>query len=225
MSKSNKQIFRDYIDRVFNPQNFDLAYDYLSEGCIIHTPPYVGLGIMIDDTSGDKVIIKEITPNSPAAEHLLEGDEVIRVSDEVGVRETFDQISQVPWGQGKIGTPITLTVRRGEDTFDFTFSRGQIEGFDSVLSETLDIWKSYLGKTWPDQKAEIKILIEDGEHLAYYMTISGTNAHYNQPALWAESGIVRFEDEKIAEWWSVEDGLSLYWQLGYEIKEPTREHA
>ena len=80
-------------------------------------------------------------------------------------------------------------------------------------------------KSWPDQKAEIKLLIEDGEHLGYYMMINGTNTDYNQPALWAESGIVRFEGEKITEWWSVEDGLSLYWQLGYEIKEPTLEHV
>ena len=57
------------------------------------------------------------------------------------------------------------------------------------------------------------------------MTNRGTNADYNQPALWAESGIVRFEDEKITEWWSVEDDLSLYRQLGYEIKEPTLERA
>ena len=128
---SNKQIFREYIERVFNPQNFDLGYDYFSEECIFHTPPYVGLGIQVDDTIGDKVIIQEVTPHGPAAEHLQKGDEVIRVSDEAGIRETFEQISQGTWGQGKIATPITVTVRRGDETFDFTFSRGRIEGFDT----------------------------------------------------------------------------------------------
>ena len=222
---SNKQIFREYIERVFNPQNFDLVYDYFSEECIFHTPPYVGLGFQVDDTIGDKVIIQKVTPHGPAAEHLQKGDEVIRVSDEAGIRETFEQISQVTWGQGKIGTPITVTVRRGDETYDFTFSRGRIEGFDTVLSESLDVWKRYTQKNWPDQKAEVKLLIEDGEYLAYFMMIEGTNAEFNQPALWAESGIVRFENEKMAEWWSVEDGLSLYWQLGYEIKEPMLETA
>jgi predicted SnoaL-like aldol condensation-catalyzing enzyme len=225
MSKTNKQIFQEFIDHVINPQNFDLVYDYLSEECIFHSPPFVGLGISIDDTSGDKVLIKEITPNSPAAEHLQEGDEVVRVSDEVGVRDTYKQINSTPWGLGKVDTPIKLTIRRDDNVFDYSFSRGRIEGFDTVLSEYLEVWIHDTQKTWPDQKSEINLIIEDGDFVAYYMMNSGTNADYNQPALWAESGIVRFEDGKITEWWSVEDDLSLFSQLGYSIIEPTLDHA
>jgi predicted SnoaL-like aldol condensation-catalyzing enzyme len=223
MSKTNKHIFEEFIEKVLNPQRFELIHEYLTEECVFHTPPYVGLGIMVDDTSGDKVLIQEIAPNSPAAAHLEEGDEVLKVSDDSGVRETFEQLKDSPWGQGKIGAPIELIVRREGKDLDVTFTRDRIEAFDTTLSENLEIWKHYMQNSWPDQKNEITLLVEEGDLVSYYMLVSGTNADYNQPAIWAECGIVRFKAGKITEWWSVEDGLSQFRQLGYRIKEPVKE--
>ena len=223
MSKTNKQVFQEYIEIVINPQRFELIHDYLSEECLFHTPPYVGLGIMIDDTSGDKVLIQEIAPNGPAAGHLQEGDEIVKVSDERGVRETYEQLRPSVWGQGTIGAPITVTIRREGKDLDVTFSRGRIEAFDTTLSDVLEIWKHYMQNTWPGQKSEIKLLVEEGDLVAYYMLVSGTNADYNQPAVWADCGVVRFKDGKISEWWSVEDELSQIRQLGYRIEEPEKE--
>lgn len=223
MSKSNKQIFQEYIEKVMNPQRFDLIHEYLTEDCVFHTTPYVGMGFMRDVTSGDKILIREIAPNSPAADHLQEGDELVRISDERGVQETYEQLSTSTRGQGKAGTPITLTIRREGKEFDITLMRDRIEAFDTTLSESLEIWKHFMKNTWPDQKSEIVLLVEEGDHLAYYMLVSGTNADYNQLAIWAESGIVLFKDGKITEWWSVEDELSQIGQLGYQIKEPTKE--
>jgi predicted SnoaL-like aldol condensation-catalyzing enzyme len=223
MAKTNKQIFQEFIERVVNPQRFELIHDYLTEQCVFHTPPYVGLGFMIDDTSGDKVLIQEIAPNGPAVGHLQVGDEVVKVSDESRDRDTYEQIRTSIWGQGKIGTPISLTIRREGKFFDVNFTRDRIEGFDSTLSDTLELWKHYMHNTWPDQKSEITFLVEEGDLVAYYLLITGTNADYNQPAVWAESGIVRFKDGKITDWWSIEDGLSQFKQLGYRIDEPVKE--
>ena len=223
MSETNKQIFEEFIEKVLNPQRFELIHEYLTEQCVFHTPPYVGMGFMIDDTSGDKVFIQEIAPTGPAAGHLQQGDEIVRGSDESGVFETYEQLKTSIWGQGKIGTPITLTIRRGGKVFDVTFTRDRIEGFDTALSDTLEFWKHFMQNTWPDQKSEITFLVEEGDLVAYYMLISGTNADYNQPAVWAESGLVRFKDGKITEWWSIEDTLSQWKQLGYRISEPVKE--
>jgi predicted SnoaL-like aldol condensation-catalyzing enzyme len=225
MSISNKRIFQDFIEKVMNPQNFELVHEYLSEDCVFHTAPYVGLGFTMDDTSGDKILIREIAPNSPAADHLQEGDEIIRVSDERGVQETYEQLSTSNWGQGKVGTPITLTIRREGKDFDVTLTRDRIATFNTTLSDRLEIWKHYMRSTWPDQKSEITLLVEEDDLLSYYMLVSGMNADYNQPAVWAESGIMRFEDGKITEWWSVEDELSQIRQLGYQIEEPVKEAA
>jgi hypothetical protein len=178
---------------------------------------------MIDDTSGEKVYIQEIAPNSPAAAHLQEGDEIVRGSDDSGVFETYEQLKTSIWGQGKIGTPITLTIRRDDKDFDVTITRDRIESFDTILSDTLEFWKHYMENTWPDQKSEITLLVEEDDLVSYYMLVSGTNVDYNQPAIWAESGIVRFKDGKITYWWSVEDTLSQWKQLGYRISEPVKE--
>jgi|GEM_PF-700146 predicted ester cyclase len=223
MSKSNKQIFQEYIEKVINPQHFDLIHEYLSTECLFHTPPYVGMGFMIDDTSGDKIIVRDIANNGPAAGNLQEGDEIIKASDESGVRETYEQLKNSIWGPGKIGGPITLTIRREGEVIDFTFERDRIEAYDTTLNDTLEIWKYHMRTTWPDQKSEITLLVEEDDLVSYYMLVSGTNADYNQPAVWAESGTVRFKDGKITEWWSVEDGLSLFEQLGYRIEEPVKE--
>jgi predicted SnoaL-like aldol condensation-catalyzing enzyme len=222
MVKTKKQIFQQFIDQVVNAHRFDMIHEYLDEQCIFHQPPYVGLGFMPDDTSGDKVIIRLIAPESPASEALQVGDEVVRVSDESGIRETYEQLKGSGWGQGTLGTPITLTVRRNGENIDVTISRARIEGFDSHLSDTLEMWKHYVLNTWPDQKSEINFLVEEGDLLAYFLTTTGTNTEYNQSAIWSESGILRFKDEKVIDWWSVEDSLSQFKQLGYQIKEPLK---
>ena len=222
MSKSNKQIFEEFVDQVLNKKNFDLIHEYMDEGCTFHTPPYVGLGFIPDTTSGEKVIVQVITQDSPAAEHLQVGDEVLRISDEHGVRDTFEQLDSLTWGQGKLGTPIKLTIRRGDKTFDVTIERGLIEHFDRVLSETLEPWKDYMNNIWPDMDNKIDLLIQDGEYLAFFTTSKGTNTDFNRSAIWADCGIVRFKDGKITEWWSVEDTLSQYRQLGYLVKEPAK---
>ena len=222
MSKTNKQIFEEFVDQVLNKKNFDLINEYMEERCTFHTPPYVGLGFHPDTSSGDKVIVQLISPNSPAAEHLQVGDEVLQIRDENGVRDTYEQLSSGTWGQGKLGAPIELTIRRGDKTFDVSIARGLIEHFDSVLSETFEQWKDYMNNIWPDMDNKINLLIQDGENLAYAMTSKGTNNDYKRSAIWAECGIVRFKDGKITEWWSVEDTLSQYRQLGHFVKEPEK---
>jgi hypothetical protein len=59
--------------------------------------------------------------------------------------------------------------------------------------------------------------------VAYYSTNTGTSAIYHQSGIWPECNILRLEDGKIVEWWGVEDGLTLWRQLGFRITEPARE--
>ena len=75
---------------------------------------------------------------------------------------------------------------------------------------------------WPDMENKIDLLIQDGDYLAYFTTSKGTNTDFNRSAIWADCGIVRLKEGKITEWWSVEDTLSQYRQLGYLVKEPEK---
>jgi len=43
--------------------------------------------------------------------------------------------------------------------------------------------------------------------------------------MWAEFGFVRFQDGKIIDWGSAEDGISQFKQLGYTILAPALAKA
>jgi predicted ester cyclase len=72
----------------------------------------------------------------------------------------------------------------------------------------------------PDYKAEIKMILEEGDLVAVYLISSGTNQEFHASAVWPECSIMRLENGKIVESWSVEDDLSFNLQMGYQVKEP-----
>ncbi len=61
-----------------NAKKFDKIYDYYSEECVFYYPPYVGLGFFPDDSSGERLEVKSVAPNSPATDVLQQGDVMLR---------------------------------------------------------------------------------------------------------------------------------------------------
>lgn len=222
MTKTNVEIFREYIEQISNQKNFNLLFNYLTKDCIIHGVPYAGMGILVDDSSGERVIIKNIAPNAPATGLLQAGDEIIHVKDSDGEWKNYDDLKTNLWGQGKPGTLVIVTVRRAEQVIEVPIKRGRVEAFDSSISDQLDSWRKFLIEDCPDFKSEINLIIEAGDLVAYFLTDSGTEKDYQQWAIWAESGFVRFKDGKIIELWGVDDGFSRMKQLGFQIKEPEK---
>ncbi len=98
MSKTNVQVVQEYIEEVLNHKHFDRVFEYRTEDCVLHAPPYVGLGLNFDDRSDDKVLLIDIAPNSPAAGNLQAGDEVVRVTDGAKTWETFKDLKSGFWG-------------------------------------------------------------------------------------------------------------------------------
>jgi len=52
MKDQNIQVVKDYVEQVFNQKRLERFFDYIAEECILHSVPYVGLGLSPDDTSG-----------------------------------------------------------------------------------------------------------------------------------------------------------------------------
>ena len=75
----------------------------------------------------------------------------------------------------------------------------------------------------PDFKSEINLILEAGDKVAYFETLSGTSAEFKTSAIWTSCSIARIENEKIVESWSVDDSMSNLLQLGYQVKEPVIE--
>jgi len=222
MENQNIQIVRECVEVIQNGKHFERLYDFYSEKCTFYSAPYVGLGFLRDDSSGNQVVVKSVAPHSPVAGKVQAGDVVLRARDANGEWEGYDQLRTGLWGQGKLGTEVTLTLLRNGETLEATFSRGRVEGYSNTLAEIKDGWQHFLEVEMPDLHTEINVILGAGDMVAYYSTNTGTSAIYHQSGIWPECNILRLEDGRIVEWWGVEDGLALWSQLGYRITEPAK---
>lgn len=219
MTQTNSDILRGYIEEVTNQKQFDRIPKYLSEKYIGHGTPYVGIGVNSDDSSGNKVIIQLVFPGSPAEGKLKTGDEILRVFDGERTWKTYEELRQGIWGQGVIGSALTVWVRRDSAEHEITITRGLVKGFEFPYKLIESGTRQYF-KDWPDLKSKLVNVIEAGDLVAYHIENQGQNVRYGRSAMWAEFGFVRIRDGKITDWWSVEDGFSQLKQLGYSFREP-----
>lgn len=222
MENQNIQIVREYVEQIQNGKHFDRLYEYYSEKCVFSGPPYVGLGFIPDDSSGERLVIKSVAPNGPAAGKVQAGDVLLRARDVNGTWEGYEQLQAGLYGQGKLGTEVTLTLLRAGETREVTLVRGRVESFPSPIADIRDSWQHFLEKEMPDLHTEINQILASGDLVAYFATNTGTSKLYHQSAIWPECNILRLEEGKIVEWWGVEDTLTLWRQLGFRITEPAR---
>ena len=225
MENKNIQIVKECIEQIINAKQFDRIYDYYSEDCVFHNPPYVGLGFFPDDSSGEQLVVKGVASNGPSAGLVLEGDVLLRASDEDGIREGYDQLRTLFWGHGKPGSEVTLTLFRAGETVEVTIVRGRVEGFDNTLPKLYDVWEHFLLEEMPDFKTEIHQIIASGDLVAYYAINTGTSTIYHQSAVWPECSFLRLDNGKIVESWFVEDELTHLRQMGFQFSEPSKEPA
>ena len=87
-----------------------------------------GTGIVLAiDEQTSKLIVVEPIENSPAAEvGIEEGDRILKINDKPTSLMSLEQASAEI--KGEAGTEVTLQIaRQGEETFDVTLTRAQIE--------------------------------------------------------------------------------------------------
>jgi hypothetical protein len=225
MPNTNIEVVEGYIEVIFNQKHLERLFEFCSEDCMVHSPPYVGLGVNFDDTSGDKFILTEIASNGPAYGHLQLGDELIRVRTGDRIWETAEEFRNGHWVRGWVGPEIILTVRRHGNPVTIPLRLGYIDQFDGRLSEFQKIVIPYLQKYWPDLKMEIKQIFGTEDWVAVYLVNHGTNLEYRRSAIWGEMDMFKLKDGKITDVWYVESALDELKQLGYQILEPVREAA
>lgn len=105
---------------------------------------YVGIGVTISwqDQNPDGFTILDVSPDSPAyAAGLQIGDIMQKVEGvdvtELGMDETKSRV------RGEAGTSVTLTILRGEESFDVTVTRASIKTIN-VTGELLEDGVAYI---------------------------------------------------------------------------------
>lgn len=220
MTRSNRETVQRYYEEVINQKLFDRYEEYFTEETIFHNPPYVGAGVSTDDTSGNKVMIVKVAKGGPADGQLMPGDQLLRASDEKYTWETYKQLRETDWGQGTIGSAVSVRVLRDGNVLDLQLKRGIVQGFNQRAFDIKEIFRHYATKVWPDQKITIEQLIEEGDLVMAHCLNRGTNMEYHRQAVWDVIDLFKVRDGKILEIWSVENLYSELKQLGYKITPP-----
>jgi SnoaL-like polyketide cyclase/PDZ domain len=220
MEDHNILIIREFLEQIINRKNFDRFNDYFSPSCLVHNTPYVGMGVMLDDSSGDRLVIRQVAAHAPASGKLMPGDVIIAAKDGERTWQGFDQLSQGMWGFGILGTSVTLTLQRDGQTREVTIQRGLVQEFDVPREDFLAAWQHFYTSEMPDLHIVIDWIFASGDQVAYYATNTATHVKYKTSAVWSECNIMRLEGGKIVEWWGVDDALSMYRQFGFRLVEP-----
>jgi predicted ester cyclase len=219
LMNSNIEIIQNIIDQVVNQKKIDVYDQYFSEEYISRGDPYVGMGFSVD-SSGNKHIIKIVTPDSPVDGKLQVGDELLWVEDEHERWATFEDIQQ-GFLQGSRGNKFKVGVRRDNQTLDYEFTRDIIKGFDTPKDQAKADLQEFMTQQVPDLKATIKLIHADGDRVVSLLEYRGTHADYKREAVWREAWFVRLSEGKIVEDWTVYDGSSYLRQLGYQLIPPS----
>jgi len=221
MSKSNKEIVQEYFDNVFNAKRVELIKNYLSADFSIRGFPYVGTGIYVDTTSGEKCVVTYVASKGPSDGHLETDDEILSIEDDTNSWNTYAEVREGLWGHGLIGSEVRFKVLRKGKTVEAVLSRGLIEGFDLSYDYFKEDFKKFLLEEYPDLELEINNLIQEDDLVAYSVTMKGTDTEYNRQAIWTESGFYRLADGKIVEGWGDSNEYTRMKQLGYQIIPPS----
>ena len=222
---SNKDIVLGFYRDVINGKDFTALDQYYHPDYLTGGLPYIGLGVGMDDSSGDQVVVNYVYDRGPSAGKLEVGDEILFVQDGTEIYETFEDIKDVPWGWGKIDSVLHLRVRRQGNEVDVEVTRGLVEGLQLPLEEFRENWEKYVKQKTPDDSVTIHQIIEAGDMVACLITAVGVHLEYDRQYLVPLGEFFRLKDGKIIETWSVADNLRFYRQMGYKFESPVKEPA
>lgn len=139
------------------------AYYTAEETAIIEADErnvYAGIGVSYSTEESTKFQITSVTPDGPADQAGIQlGDRLLTVDGlEVDTLESPDQLSNLV--RGEVGTVVTLTLQRGNETLSFAITRANIRTY-SVTSRMLEGQIGYIAVQDFDQRVDE----EFSEHL------------------------------------------------------------
>jgi predicted SnoaL-like aldol condensation-catalyzing enzyme len=220
MARTNKEIVLEFYSAVMNGKKLDRVGDLFSADYVGHSATYIGAGIKIDNSSGERIVVLGTMPGSSANGKVMAGDQIVWASDGKDTWDTFKKLDESSWGIGTAGSSFSLRVLRGGETLEFKLTRGFIEGMTWALSEQLEGLRYWQTKLCPDHQVTIQHILADGDLVSVFTSNKGTFTNYKRQAVWESFDLWRLKDGKIVESWGVEDTLNQQKQLGYRIEPP-----
>ncbi|HAY84464.1 MAG TPA: hypothetical protein DCY42_05950 [Chloroflexi bacterium] len=215
---SNKDVVLGYFKHVVNGKDFSALETYVHPDFLTGSIPYIGMGVGMDSSSGDKVLVNYVYSDGPSAGKLQVGDQIVFVRDGDRLLETFKEITETPWGWGGLGTKFTLGVVRAGQKIEIEITRGIVDGLQMALADFKESWERNVKQKTPDQKVEILQIIEEGDTVACLTTSTATHLDFDRRYLIPVAEFFKMKDGKIIENWSVGDNGAFFQQMGFKIE-------
>lgn len=100
-----------------------MVIENMAEDGIFRPARYVGFGFQLDPVNDDVMTVVRVTPDTPAASVLKEGDVFVSVAGVPATAENRDKMSF----RGKPGEPVKAVIKRGGKEMAIEVNRGIIE--------------------------------------------------------------------------------------------------
>ena len=134
-SEIMEKLYGTLFDSVEDPYSCYMTAEEYKEYNADRQESYVGIGVnVVFNKEENAMQIYRVTPDSPAEKAgLLKGDRIIKVENvEIGL-DTYEKA--VDMVKGVEGTPVNLTVVRGEETKNYRIVRGTCPAVEVVYEK------------------------------------------------------------------------------------------
>lgn len=213
--KDNKSVAKGWLEAACADVDELSAYieKHMADDGVFMPGRYVGLGFSLDPNNDDEAVVAMVTPGTPAADVLKEGDVFISVA---GMEATYENRDRMTF-RGTPGEPVEAVIMRDGEEMDVEISRGIIA---SELSKARALRGLGMAdaESWPADSCKINEIIAEGN--VVYVDESATQTEDGTGISFEQRSVTRFEfnDEgKVVKLWTLSEDRFMLEQLGYSI--------
>jgi hypothetical protein len=210
-----KEIARGWVEAGYESPEAFSAYvrEHMAEDGVFVPERYVGFGFAFDPKNDEEMVVARVTPGTPAADVLKEGDRFVSVA---GTPATFENRDKLTF-RGKPGETVPAVIERNGEQMQIEVARGVI-AVETPKSEVLRDIAMADPEEWAVDSAKIAEVVQEGNVVFLVSDIEDTEADTGIPYL--ERSIQRFEfddDGKVTRAWGLREGGFVLEQLGFTI--------
>ena len=194
----------------------DMISENMAEDGLVFRDRYVGFGIMLDtELSADegRMVVSEVIAESPVADILQPGDEVVSVGD---VAVNADTIDRLPF-RGKPGEAVAAVISRGGEEIPIEVSRG-IVSTPTTKAEMLEWMAGANDDDWGPEKWELHEAVGQGDVVYVWTQAWNTDEATGLPFEAHQVTRMTFnESGKVASIANLSEDRFVLEQMGYTI--------
>jgi PDZ domain-containing secreted protein len=208
-------IARGWVEAAHKGRDAFMAYvkEHMAEDGVWEANRYVGFGFQMDPMNDEQLVVTMVSPDTPAAGVLKEGDVFVSVADVPATAENRDRMAF----RGKPGEPIKAVISRDGKEMPIEVSRGVIAKEDDKATVLRGISLSD-PEAWPVDEGKVVDVVGEGN--VVFVVDEVTETEDDTGITYTDRSVTRLEfndRDQVVRGWSLDEGRFVLEQLGYTI--------